>query len=347
MPDVYVTHNQLCGEHHKSGAKYAESRTVALSAFEDLLSVDDRVRRVLEDSGLDAGEPRESLSVDWYSSDQAYREHRVSYRGISWVWLCGGVAALVGAIGIQLGSWTGAGAEHAGAARWFGVAHVSVNGPVGEIELALTPLVLSLICLAVGVGLLAVVSLMARIGKRRAERDVCDANGAMEEAIARMEANGARLGELGNNAGDVSKRLSRAIGALQANRNQVTVDGIYKVMGEAGHLYSKVQEPLPHARLYIGRPGPVDSVTSVEATTDSVTIKWEDPDQGVSSIEGYLIRHGGGFLRGEKYLATVEGTEFTHTGLKPGKSHTYKIVPFNKIGEAAADRSVDARTQEG
>ncbi len=345
MPDLKAAHSQLCNEHRKSGETYAEIRAVALSAFQDLLNVDDRARRSLSDSGLDTMEPRGSLAVDWYSDELSYKEHRVNDAVRSGAWVGVGVAALAGAIGIQLGVWTalgGFGTETADAARWFGVGSISV----GRLELALAPLVLSFFCLVAGVSLLVAASLIARRRKSRVERDMGDANSTVKEAMERMEVNGARLRELGNSAKDVADEVSRATGAFQANRNQFTVDRVYEVLNEAGRLYARVQEPQPYSHLYIGRPSPVDSLTSIEATMSSVTIQWEDPDLGSTSIEGYRIRYGGGFLRGEKDLKTVEEAEFTHTGLKRGKTYTYRVIPTNKIGEATVSRTFQARTQE-
>ena len=106
MPDLKATHSELCDRHHEAGEIYAEIRSAALSAFQDLLDADDRARRALKESGVDALEPRGSLAVDWYSDEQSYREHEISDADSSGVWVGGGVAALTGAIGVQLGAWT-------------------------------------------------------------------------------------------------------------------------------------------------------------------------------------------------------------------------------------------------
>ena len=345
MQDLKATHSQLCNEHPKSGEAYAEARAVALAAFQDLLNADDTARGVLAQSGLNTMEPRGTLAVDWYSNELSYKEHRINDADRSGPWVGGGISALAGAIWIQLGAWTvtgGFGTVPAAAVKWFGIGSISVVG----LELALAPLVLSCICLAAGLSLLVAAPLMTRRRKNRMERDLGDANSTIMEAMERMEVNRSRLRELGNDAKDLADELSRATGALQANRNQITVDHVNSVMNEVGRLYSRVHEPLPHARLYIGRPSPVDSLTSIEATTSSIALRWEDPDLGNTSIEGYRILQGGGFLRGENDLMKVEETEFTHTGLKPGKTYTYRIIPTNKIGEAAANRTFDARTQQ-
>ena len=345
MPDLKATHSELCNKHRESGENCAEIRSAALSAFQDLLDADDRARRALKESGVDAVEPRGSLAVDWYSDEQSYKEHEISDDRSSGVWVGGGVAALTGAIGVQLGAWSVTGwfgTELTGAAKWFGIGSIFVGG----LELALAPLVLSCICLVIGVSILVAAALVTRRRSSRVGRDIGVANTAMKRAIERMEVNGARLRELGNNAKDASSNIYRATGALQANRNQVTLDHVHAVLNAAEQLYSRAQEPLPYARLYLGRPSPLDSLTAIEATMNSVTVRWEDPDLGNTEIESYRIRYGGGFLRGESDLMTVTETEFTHTDLERGKTYTYRIIPVNKVGEAASNRTFEARTQE-
>ena len=261
------------------------------------------------------------------------------------MWVVAGAGALVGAIAIQLGTWTvlgGFDASSVQAVRWFGAASIAL----GSVDLALAPIVFSSICLALGVILLVVAGFMSRIRRKRVERAMGEANVVMQEAIERMDANGEKLRELGNQAKDIAEELSRATGAVQANLNQVTLDHVNRVLDRAGQLYSGARAPLPHARLYLEKPSPVPSLSSIEATMNSVTIRWEDPDLGNTEIESYRVMQGGGFMRSDKSLATVNETEFTHTGLRRKKTYDYRIIPMNKLGEAASNRMFEARTQE-
>ena len=206
MPDLKATHSELCSRHRKAGENYSEIRSAALSAFQDLLDADDRARRALKESRVDALEPRGSLAVDWFSDEQSYKEHEISDAHSSGVWVGGGVAALAGAIWVQLGAWSvtgGLGTGLAGAAKWFGISTIFVGG----FELALAPLVLTCICLVAGVSLLVAAALMTRTRRSRVGRDMGDANTAMEGAIERMEVNGARLRELGNHAKDAANDI--------------------------------------------------------------------------------------------------------------------------------------------
>ena len=343
MQDRISTHSQLCDEHDRAGENFAAIRAVTLSAFEDLLNVDDRARRVLSDTGMESPPPRDVVEVDWFSDEMTHRDQRVSEGKISGWWASAGVAALVGAVLALLGGFavTGFGGVPEGAFKWVGDVSVSL----GEFELALAPLYLSIICLAVGAILLVVAALLRRRMRRRIARAVSDANGTMREAMERMEANGTRLRELANSAKERSEELSRATGAIQANMNEVTSDRLYRALREAGRLYSTLRDPIPHTRLYIGRPSPVTSLSSIEPTPTSISLKWEDPDLGASSIEGYRVRQGGGLFSRERDLSTVEETEFVHTGLSAGKAHTYRIIPFNSIGEATSNRKFQAKTQ--
>ncbi len=343
MQDRISTHSELCDEHDRAGENFAAIRAVTLSAFEDLLNVDDRARRVLSDTGMESPPPRDVVEVDWFSDEMTHRDQRVSEGRISGWWVSAGVAALVGAVLALLGGFavTGFGGVPDGAFKWVGVVSVSLGG----FELALAPVYLSIICLAVGVILFVVAALLRRRMRRRTARAVADADSTMKEAMDRMEANGTRLRELANSAKERSEELSRATGAIQANMNQVTADRIYRGLREAAKLYSTLQDPIPHAHLYIGRPSPLAALSSIETTPTSVTVAWEDPDLGASSIEGYQVRQAGGLFRRGRYLSTVEETQFVHTELKTGKTYTYRIIPFNSIGEATSNRKFQARTQ--
>ena len=343
MQDQTSTHLQLCDEHDRAGQNFAAIRAITVSAFEDILNVDDRARRVLADTGMDSPPPRDIVEVDWFSDEMSYKDQKISGGRISGWWVSGGVAALVGAVLALLGAFavTGLGTVPEGAVEWFGAVSLSLGG----FDLALGPLYLSCICLAVGAGLFVVAALLRRGMRRRVACATNDANSTMREAMNRMEVNGTRLREFAHSAKERSEELSRATGALQANMNQVTVDRVYRALSEAGRLYSSLRSPIPHARLYIGRPSPVASLSSIETTPTSVTIAWDDPDLGSSSIDGYRVRQSGGLFRGARDLSTVEETEFAHTGLKTGKTFTYTIIPFNTIGEATSSMKFKARTQ--
>ncbi len=343
MQEETTTHSQLCDEHDRAGENFAAIRAVTLSAFEDILNVDDRARRVLSDTGMESPPPRDPVEVDWFSDEMSHKDQRVSEAKISGWWVSAGVATLVGAVLALLGGFavTGFGGVPEGALKWVGAVSVSL----GAFDLALAPLYLSILCLAVGAILFAIAALLRRRLSRRTARAMDDANSTMREAINRMEVNGTRLRELANSAKERSEEISRATGAIQANMNEVTVERIYRALHDAAKLYSTLREPIPHARLYIGRPSPLASLSSIETTPTSVAIAWNDPDLGASSIEGYRVRQAGGLFRRKRDLSTVEETQFAHTELKTGKTYTYRIIPFNSIGEATSNRKFQARTQ--
>ena len=345
MSDVKAAHAELSDGHRESGKSYDDTRAAAHSAFQDLLHVDGRARRVLEDSGVETGGTQDGLAVNWYGDELSFHEQSIRDAATSPVWVGGGVASLIGAMGIQVGSWAVAGGFETGsatAAGWFGLESLSIEG----FELSLAPFILSCICLVVGLVLFVRAYLVSRKRNRRVDRNLSGASVLMKEAIDRMDANGGKLRDLGNRAKDISEEISRATGAFQANRNQVTLDHIHVALDKARGIYTSAQVSLPHARLYLERPSAIGSLSSVEATINSVSIKWEDPDLGSTEIEGYRICQGGGFLRGERDLATVVETEFTHIGLDRGKTYAYRVIPINKLGEASGNRSFEARTQE-
>ena len=105
------------------------------------------------------------------------------------------------------------------------------------------------------------------------------------------------------------------------------------------------REPLPHSRLCIGKPIPIESVTSITTTRNSVTLRWKDPDRGESEIERYIIRRYQGFFGDDRAVGRISETHFTNCGLEPDTKYIYRIIPSNMIGDADADVSFDARTQ--
>ena len=92
-------------------------------------------------------------------------------------------------------------------------------------------------------------------------------------------------------------------------------------------------------------PSHIAQLSSITATRNSVTICWEDPDDGNSEITGYTIFYSTGFIGEEKFFMNTEKPEFTHTELKPGTKYEYRIIPINMMGEADVQRTFEARTQ--
>ena len=357
MPDEKTTHTQLCDTHQKAAERYVQDRTTAYVVFQHLVEADEEARKALIESGALVVDESGKIKVGWYKSDDCFEDQRVEGVDNTGVWVRGGATAIIGAIGLPAGAWTVVGAFGAAStgaaisglsgaaatgatAAWFGGGAVATGG----LGLAVAPFVLSGIGIAAGVGVLGVAALVSHKRNSQKELGMRDANSTMVEAMDRMEVNRSRLNELADCAKQASNRLIRATGVLLVNRNREAVDLVGEALNEAGQLYSKLEEPLPHPRLYIGRPSPLESMISITTTRDSVTMRWEDPDEGSSEVDHYRILYSEGW-GGERSLATAYETEFTHTGLKPSTRYTYRLIPVNKIGEGGVQRPFEARTQ--
>ena len=342
--------------------QYFEVRTTGYVAFQNLVESDEEARKTLIDTGALAVDKTGNIEAGWYKCGEGYEGQTVQGAGNSAVWTGGGATAAIGAIGVPAAAWTavaafgtastgaaigalsvlsGAAATSATAA-WFGGGAVAAGG----LGVAAAPFVLSGIGIVAGVGILGVAALVSHTRNSRKEQDMVGANKVMKEAMKRMNANGSVLKELSDSANQVSKRLVRATGVLLVNKGREAVESIGDALFEAGQLYPKLQQPLPYSRLYVGKPSPVESVTSITTTSTSVTIHWKDPDEGNSEIDHYRILYSEGNWGGDKSLGTLayEPT-FTHSELKPGTKYTYKIIPVNKIGQGDVVKSFDARTQ--
>ncbi len=359
MPDPKSIHAQICDDHQKAAESYFEARTTAYVAFQNLVESDQEARETLIDTGALAVDKTGNIEAGWYKGGEGYEDQTVRDAGNATVWAGGGATAAIGAIGVPAAAWTavaafgtastgaaigglsGAAATSATAA-WFGGGAVAAGG----LGVVAAPFVLSGIGIVAGVGILGVAALVSNTRNSRKERDMMDANKVMKKAMNRMNANGSTLKELSDSANQASNKLIRATGVLLANRDQGAVESIGDALFEAGQLYPKLQEPLPYSRLYVGKPSPVESVTSITTTSTSVTIHWKDPDEGNSEIDHYRILYSEGNWGGDKSLGTLayEPT-FTHSKLEPGTKYTYKIIPVNKIGQGDVVKSFDARTQ--
>ena len=191
----------------------------------------------------------------------------------------------VASTGAAISGLSGAAATGATAAS-FGGGSVAAGG----LGVAVAPFVFSGIGIVAGLGILGVAGLIARNRRIRNERDMQSAGKTLREAKHRMEVNGPRLKTLAQSARQASTRLIQATGVLLAVRDQKSVELVGDALSCASQVYSEFMKPLPHPRLYIGKPSPIKSVSSITTTKNSVTLRWKDPDRGESEIERYVIR---------------------------------------------------------
>ena len=358
MPDVKKAHAKLCDEHQEAAEQYVVTRTTAYVAFQDLTEAYKEAQKALIESGAIEIDEDGNVRPGWYKSGAGYEDHRVETADSSKVAAGGGAAAIAGAMGAPAAAWMAVGsfgvastgaaigglsgaAATSATAAWFGGGAVAAGG----LGVAAAPFVLSGIGIVAGVSILGVAALVSRNRNNQNEKVIRDANKTMKEAMHRMECNASKLKTLEDRAKPISVRLIKATGVLLTNKDQEAVNCVDQALAEAGQLFPKLQEPLPYIRLHIGRPTPMSQLSSITATRNSVTICWKDPDDGNSEISGYKIFYKTGFLGDEKLLVDTEKPEFTHTGLEPGTKYEYKIIPYNKMGEADVERTFEAWTQ--
>ena len=120
-------------------------------------------------------------------------------------------------------------------------------------------------------------------------------------------------------ANQISTTLVKATGVLEAVKNDEAAALLDQAIREAEEFSQLLEQPLPHTRLYIGKPSPIRSLTETTATKDTIMLKWEDPDNGESEIHSYKVISVTGFWGEETVLATVKNPNFVHKGLEPGK----------------------------
>ena len=358
MPDGEKAHAKLCDEHQGAAEEYVVNRTTAYTVSQNLTEACEEARKALVESGALVMDQDGKIKAGWYKSDAGYENHRVGDTDNSGVTARGGAAAVAGAMGAPAAAWVAVGAfgtastgaaigglsgaaATSATAAWFGGGAVAAGG----LGIVAAPFVLSGVGIVVGASILGVAALVSRNRNNQNDKNMGDANKTMKEAMRRMEDNASKLKELEDCAKPISIKLIRATGVLLINKDQESANHVDQALTEADQLFPKLQEPLPYTRLYVGRPSPIESVTSIVADRNNISMRWKDPDDGNSEVAGYKIFYTTGFLGEEKSLMVTEKPEFTHTVLRSGTKYEYKIIPFNIMGEADVERTFEARTQ--
>ena len=83
------------------------------------------------------------------------------------------------------------------------------------------------------------------------------------------------------------------------------------------------------------RPQQPQNVGSVNTTSRSISLVWEEPHDNNAPIMGYRVMYQEPtFLRGGVQVvnSTVEMAEIT--GLHPGVTYNFTVVAFNEIGDS-------------
>ncbi len=358
MADLKEIHAMRCEVHQVAAEQYVVNCTTAYTSFQYLKEAYEEAKKAVIASGALAVDQHGKIKAGWYQGNSDYENQRVAATNNSGVVVGGGVAGVAGAIGAPVAAWTlvgtlgtastgaaisglsGAAATSATAAR-FGGGAVAAGG----LGMAAAPFALSGIGIVAGVGIIGVAALIAGNRGRRNEKEMLDANKTMREAELRMKANASVLKNLEDRAKGISNKLIKATGVLEANKTDESVSTIDQALTEADQLFPDLQKELSYTRFYVGRPTPIKSVSRTTATQNSITMSWVDPDEGNSEITGYKILYYQGSWGSEQSLKTTPTPSFSHTGLEPGKTYYYKIIPVNKLGEAEASERFVAKTQ--
>ena len=358
MPDRKETHANNCNNHEKAAEEYLTTRASAWAAFANLEQALEDAKRAAVDSGALAVDEQGIVVPGWYRGGVDPRDQTVSAVDNTGVTRTGGVLGLAGAIGVPAGAWalvgtfgtastgaaigglSGAAATSATAA-WFGGGAVAAGG----LGIAAAPFVLTGIGTVVGLGIISIAALIAKERNNRNETAMDEAEGTMEEAERRMNVNASHLKSLKQSASQNSTRVIKATGVLEALKNDEAAILLDQAMRESEEVFQLLEKPLPHTRLYIGKPSPIRSFTETTTTKDTIILRWEDPDGGESEIRSYRIISVTAFWEDNKVLATVKEPEFTHQYLEPGRSYRYKIVPINSVAEGDSPETFEVGTQ--
>ena len=80
-----------------------------------------------------------------------------------------------------------------------------------------------------------------------------------------------------------------------------------------------------------GNPGPVRNLKATSATQSSITIAWDPPDNtDLVAVERYIVTRDVRLRPDETY--SVDGTEFTETGLEAGSQYRYRVHAVTREG---------------
>ena len=358
MPDRKEIHAQNCENHEKAAERYLIARVSAWTTFTNLEQAWEDAKRAAVESGALMVDEQGKVGRGWYNGEADPESQMVNPVDNTGVFRKGGVLGLAGAIGAPAGAWvlvgtfgtasTGAaisglsGAAATGAtAAWFGGGAVAAGG----LGIAAAPFVLSGIGTVFGLGIIGIAALIAKDKNNRNETTMDEADRTMEEAERRMDVNASHLKILGQSANQISTKVIKATGVLEALRNDEAATMLDQAMREAQEFSQQLEKPLPYPRLYIGKPNPVRSLVQTTANRDTIVLKWEDPDSGESEIRSYRIIDVTGFLAEGRILSMVKSPEFTHHRLDSGKTYRYKIVPINDVAEGDSPETFEVRTQ--
>ncbi len=358
MPDTKEIHAKRCEKHQAAAEQYVIEQAKADEACQYLSEASINAKQALIHYGAFSVNKAGNIVPGWYKGEYFYQSQEVSKANNSGVAAMGSATGVAGAIGAPVAAWTlvgafgtastgaaisglsGAAATSATAA-WFGGGAVAAGG----LGMAAAPFVLTGIGAVAGVGILGVASLIALSRNRRNNKEMEEANEVMQEAERRMRVNTACLQVRGSKAKEKASKLVKATGVLEVNQNDVAVDGVHHALIKAEQLFPELQEKLPCERIYLARPSPIRVVKSIKTTCNSISMEWDDPDGGDSEISHYRIMFRAGFWGDEKQLKVVNTPSLVQTGLDPGRSYYYKIIPVNKVGEAEDSEEFKAETQ--
>ena len=81
------------------------------------------------------------------------------------------------------------------------------------------------------------------------------------------------------------------------------------------------------------KPGPVRNLSLKSVTSNTVTLKWEEPEKdGGSDITGYVVERKEAQRKMWQSVTTTENLEFEVTGLFEGNQYHFRVAAENSIG---------------
>ena len=110
------------------------------------------------------------------------------------------------------------------------------------------------------------------------------------------------------------------------------------------HTHTQLTHTTPTAR-----PEQPQNVRSVNTTSHSITLVWEEPHNNNTPIAGYRVTYKrpafNGISDGVQVVnSTVEMADIT--GLHPSVTYNFTVVAFNEIGDSAPSDIVSVSTQQ-
>ena len=353
--------------HEREVSEYKEHLARTSANFSSLLDAYGNAKKSIVASGALYVDEDGNIALGWYKMPEGGYKNGPMGTGNAAVGIGGSTVSIIAAIGAPAGAWTLAGAvgvastgtaistlsgaaATSATAAWLGGGAITAGG----LGMVAAPFVLT------GIGAVVALPIFLTTGAwnaRNKERKFIAATTEREKILNRAERlltqDQKRLQGLEQEYAITTKRLIQRATILEHVTSdsgpsrleaEEAVTNLWDTIQESERLIQKSQPPATPPKIYIEKPGKVQTVRARAVNSITIEITWQDPDNGESEISKYQIwvRKGS---RGEaQELGTTTNPKFLHGGLDPNNTYNYKVEAINEIGAGEASDKVSCKT---